>query len=522
MTSNKPKNINWPVPLRTREDSLGAAVREYAQSTEETGGEMVAHARVLARVGRRSRRIPMLAAGLAMAVGLTLAVPVVLHRVAAVPAPGVAVASRSELPVSAPPRPASTETSLPASRPSQTPPVPTPLTASIRLGTLPASLPAGRVDLAGQAMAVLTADAVASGRAQAGNTEVVLSKGSIELHVLPRASGRQFAVNAGPYRFTVVGTAFTVSQTGSRVELVVSEGTVAVWRGTRHLATVAAGAEWAADLKPGASSDVRLQTPRTQDVQPSPVARAESLPLVLSALSPPPATPVPAAARFPARAATPTVVYSPVVPVAVAAAPTAHAATPTAPVAAHRDCGQFAASPRDALTCYQDQAVQSGLAGETAQYEVARLWRDSLGEPERALAAFQTQRSRFPNGVLRTEADLSIIELLPRLDRHADALAESELFLRAHPQAERRGEIHLLRGNIFREVLRDLVHAEREYARAAEAGGRVGDDGRFLHAVCLEALGRVDEARKDYQAYLLQAEGAHTREVKNRLERLSP
>jgi hypothetical protein len=150
------------------------------------------------------------------------------------------------------------------------------------------------------------------------------------------------------------------------------------------------------------------------------------------------------------------------------------------------------------------------------------MWRDTFGEPARALAAFQTQRSRFPSGVLRTEADLSIIELLPRLDRHADALAESELFLRAHPQAERRGEIHLLRGNIFREVLRDLVHAEREYARAAEAGGRVGDDGRFLHAVCLEALGRVDEARKDYQAYLLQAEGAHTREVKNRLERLSP
>jgi tetratricopeptide (TPR) repeat protein len=124
--------------------------------------------------------------------------------------------------------------------------------------------------------------------------------------------------------------------------------------------------------------------------------------------------------------------------------------------------------------------------------------------------------------VLRTEADLSIIELLPRLGRHADALAESEQFLAVHPTAERRGEIHLLRGNIFREVLRNLDHAEREYALGAESGGRVGDDSRFLHAVCLEALGRVDEARKAYEAYLLQTGATHVQEAKKRLDRLGP
>jgi tetratricopeptide (TPR) repeat protein len=150
------------------------------------------------------------------------------------------------------------------------------------------------------------------------------------------------------------------------------------------------------------------------------------------------------------------------------------------------------------------------------------LWRDSFSELDRALAAFKTQRSRFPNGALRTEADLSIIELLPRLGRHADALAESEQFLAAHPRAERRAEIHLLRGNIFREVSRDLDRAEREYALGAESGGRVGDDSRFLHAVCLEALGHVDEARKAYETYLLQPGGTHAQEARKRLERLHP
>jgi tetratricopeptide (TPR) repeat protein len=245
------------------------------------------------------------------------------------------------------------------------------------------------------------------------------------------------------------------------------------------------------------------------------VALVEPLPHETPALVPPP---VPAAAIAGAPTST-----SPLTP-APTSASSARAATQAAPVALRRDCGQLAASKRtqEALTCYQEQAAQNGLAGETALYELARLWRDSFGQLDRALAAFQAQRARFPSGVLRTEADLSIIELLPRLDRHADALAESEQFLAAHPKAERSGEIHLLRGNIFREVLRDLDHAEREYARGAEAGGRVGDDSRFMHAVCLEALGRVDQARKAYETYLLQSGATHAPEAKKRLERLRP
>ena len=517
MTSKKRKDIHWPVPLRNRDSSLGAAVREYAQSTEESPGEAAAYARVAARVAGRSRRVSMLAAGLVMAGALTTAVValVVGHRGSAV-SPPVTVASNSAVPVSAAAhRAAPTETSLPAARTPRNTLAPTPPTASIRLAALPVSLPTGNVALVEQATAVLSADAVATGRAQTGDTEIVLSKGSIELHVLPRAPGHDFAVSAGLYRFTVVGTAFTVSQTRWRLELVVSEGTVAVWRGTKRLATVGAGAAWSAELNPAASA--RPQAPRAQAEPSSAVAPVELLPRETPGLVPPP---VPAAAMAGATTRTST---SPLTP-PPASASSARTATPAAPVALRRDCGQLAASKRaqEALTCYQEQAAQNGLPGETALYELARLWRDSFGELDRALAAFQAQRSRFPSGVLRTEADLSIIELLPRLDRHADALAESEQFLAAHPRAERNGEIHLLRGNIFREVLRDLDHAEREYALGAGARGRVGDDSRFMHAVCLEALGRVDQARKAYETYLLQSGATHAPEAKKRLERLRP
>jgi len=111
----------------------------------------------------------------------------------------------------------------------------------------------------------------------------------------------------------------------------------------------------------------------------------------------------------------------------------------------------------EALTCYQDQAEQGGLAGETGNYGLARCGAIRSANLASALQAFQRMRSRFPGGVLRTEADLSIIEILPRLGRHSDALAESERFLIAHPEAGRSGEIHLLRGNIFREALHDLI-----------------------------------------------------------------
>ena len=77
-------------------------------------------------------------------------------------------------------------------------------------------------------------------------------------------------------------------------------------------------------------------------------------------------------------------------------------------------------------------------------------------------------------------------------------------------------------------VILDEIHAlagskrGREYARAAESGGRVGDDGRFLRAVCLEALGRADEARRAYEVYLLKPGATHAQEAKKRLDGLRP
>lgn len=139
------------------------------------------------------------------------------------------------------------------------------------------------------------------------------------------------------------------------------------------------------------------------------------------------------------------------------------------------------------------------------------------GEPDRLPLGGTGESHACARRDLRREADLSIIELLPRLGRHADALAETQRFVSAHPRDERRGELHLLRGNIYREAFRDLARAQLEYGLGAAARGRAGDDSRFFHAVCLEALGKTAAARAAYQAYLDRRDGAHRAEVSARL-----
>jgi tetratricopeptide (TPR) repeat protein len=185
-----------------------------------------------------------------------------------------------------------------------------------------------------------------------------------------------------------------------------------------------------------------------------------------------------------------------------------------------KDCARFAADKQlqERLQCYREQARGRGPDSERAQYQLARLLRDGLGDLAAALSAFELQRSRFPRGDLKIEADRAIIELLQRLGRHAEALAETQMFLDENPDAEYRAEIRLIRGDIYRAIFRDPMSAEREYDEGAGADGRTGDDSRFLRALCLEALGRLDEALLAYKEYLAQAGTAHAREAKRRME----
>jgi tetratricopeptide (TPR) repeat protein len=516
MTSKHPSDGQWPLPLVAKKGEIADTVRAYAQDTGEPGGEAANFAGVMARMERRPRRVPTIAFGIALgALATATGLFVVAGHLRSDPSTTKVVASRPSTPPGASlSRPAETVAAAAQQPRAQV----IPALPSLRLSDQPAALPEGESEIVvtmvragetpaappamGQARVLLSADGVASGRSRDGSTEIALQRGSIELHVVPQAPGQGFVVVAGHHRFTVVGTVFSVSRIQTRIELRVQEGAVAVSRGARQLAVVRAGARWAAE---------EAQTPSAV----APAASADESPLAPSR----PAAAVPAPSAEVARQ--PTATEPPAQAAATQAAP---APTPAAVVPAQADCRQLVATrhSQEAVGCYQQQATRNGLAGETAAYELARLWRDNLGQPDRAIAAFEAQRSRFPAGALRREADLSIIELLPRLGRHAEALVETQRFLSAYPRDDRKGEIYLLRGNIYREVFRDLAHAELEYSAGAGAKGRAGDDSRFFHAVCLEALGKPEDARAAYQAYLRQHPGAHGAEARNRLSKLAP
>ncbi|MEM9074233.1 MAG: hypothetical protein AAGE52_37415, partial [Myxococcota bacterium] len=77
--------------------------------------------------------------------------------------------------------------------------------------------------------------------------------------------------------------------------------------------------------------------------------------------------------------------------------------------------------------------VDEGALLERARRLVCR-------EPERAGAALERHRSRFPNGVLSEEREALGVELLHCQERHDDARAALAEFAGAHP-----GSVHLPR-----------------------------------------------------------------------------
>jgi hypothetical protein len=173
----------------------------------------------------------------------------------------------------------------------------------------------------------------------------------------------------------------------------------------------------------------------------------------------------------------------------------------------------------DAERCFVDRARGSGLGAEMALYELGRLRRNVLGDPEGALAALAEHRARFPAGSLRTEVEMSYLELLVQVGRSREALERSDALLQSQSGTERAAELRLLRGDVFRRKLRDLRAAEREYGLAEQLAGSA--EATYLRGVCLEGLSELTSAGEAYRRYLSKPLRPRAEEVQRRLQRLS-
>jgi hypothetical protein len=208
---------------------------------------------------------------------------------------------------------------------------------------------------------------------------------------------------------------FKVATHGRRVDVAVEEGEVTVWSSVRIVARVVAGARWTSAPETMATLPADATPPSPSDAPPE-----------------------------------------------------------------RRECLRMA---RDGVTgaaiaCLESQSTDPGLTGELALLELARIRRDVNGDLAGAERLLAEHEKRFPHSGLATEARSGRIELLLRLDRPAEALAEAQR----------------------------LADAEATYWRA----------------VSLAALGRRAEARDAFDEYLRRPDVQRRREALRKRDELAP
>jgi hypothetical protein len=190
-----------------------------------------------------------------------------------------------------------------------------------------------------------------------------------------------------------------------------------------------------------------------------------------------------------------------------------------------QDCRELArrGAARQAAACYEIAAAGDDLHAEVALYELARLQRDALADPRAALSTLARYRARFPHGNLGEEVMDDTLGLVVRTGDASAALSLSELLLERAPSAERRAQLHLVRGNVRRVLERDYPRALVEYARAESEGtGALADEGLFWRAVCLQEIAERDQARSAFTRYLQRSRAPRAAEARARLEELKP
>jgi tetratricopeptide (TPR) repeat protein len=316
--------------------------------------------------------------------------------------------------------------------------------------------------------------------------------GAVRFKVPHRRPGHPFVVRAERYRVIVLGTKFGVAVNGAgdrRVDVDVDEGVVEVWNNDVRLARLEPGQRWNSTPPEGAPAD-RDGTEKNRDAADKVIEKYE-LPVMAPAKAPPsPVVETSLQLRSDTRHRRSSMHQERKErqerQVAVVATP-ARAPAGDSPAAA-RAALAAGDAPR-ALEIYRALAQKTGPVAENAAYEIGRVLNER-GQSAAAVTAWRRYRSDYPAGILRVEADVSIIETLARASEADDALAEATDFLRRRPDSERRGEIARVAGDLYRGR-GDCRHAVGAYqvALSASRARDVLEASSFYRAVCLVRTG---------------------------------
>jgi hypothetical protein len=256
--------------------------------------------------------------------------------------------------------------------------------------------------------------------------------GEVRFSVPHRQPGHPFVVRVQDYHVVVVGTRFGIALQDGATMVDVDEGIVEVWDTQHRLARLTPGESWRSPTREAAA-----ETPPPAPPVPAPVPA----PVVVPAPSFVVPTAITHAHHFVRRPARTVALASP-----GGAVEDADAKDPAVAARAALSSGD----PGRALQLYRTLAQGTGPEAENAAYEVGKVLNERMGQPASAVAAWRRYRASYPDGILRAEADVSIIETLAKSGDSDGALAEASDFLRRRPDSERRAEIARLAGDLYR------------------------------------------------------------------------
>jgi hypothetical protein len=373
----------------------------------------------------------------------------------------------------------------------------TPPSAAVALGTR-------RLTLEGGVEAQLGSSSVM--RLEDGAPRI--EKGEVRFSVPHRPPGHPFIVRADDYSVVVVGTKFGVAVDGRAVGVDVNEGVVEVRQTSdqRRLARLTPGQAWR-------SAEVSAETSA------APTPEPPASPLAVSPVSTPAGAPTrarpgsghdrPHAARSASRTlalATPGEGGGRASSISTGASAGASAGMiANDEASATARTALAAGDPTKALQIYRALALKTGPVAENAAYEVGKVLNEKMDQPEGAVAAWRRYRLDYPDGILRVEADVSIIETLARAGSADEALSEANDFLRRRPDSERRAEIARLAGDLYR-ARGDCRRAVAAYqiVLGASRPRDIVEVANFHRAACLVRLGDAtggDAVRAYLRAY---------------------
>jgi tetratricopeptide (TPR) repeat protein len=327
-----------------------------------------------------------------------------------------------------------------------------------------------------------------------------IERGEVRFSVPHRQPGHPFVVRAEGYRVVVVGTRFGINvgkaddETDEKkaVDVDVDEGIVEVWDAAtqRRLARLTPGESWQ-------SPDVAEVAPAAVETAPGPSSQTPTISTPLS-----PARSLRHAGKH--LGARTLALASP----GETGTGTEHATSPAEVPSPESVAARAALASGDApraLQLYRALAQGTGPSAENASYEIGKVLNEKMGQPANAVAAWRHYRATRPDGILRAEADVSIIETLARTGDTDEALSEANDFLRRHPDSERRAEIARLTGDLYRargDCRRAL--AAYQITLGASRPRDAVEAAAFHRADCLIHLGDAggaDAARAYLRAY---------------------